>query len=94
MTGRDVRSGLKQRTAMPRYFFHIHGGASYIDEDGMELPDLPAARRMATKTAGAMLHDDPEQLWDGHPWRMVVTLGQGVICFVLRFSVEPAPVAV
>jgi len=79
---------------MPRYFFHIHDGACYIDEDGIELPNLSAARRMATETAGAMLSDDPGQLWDGHPWRMVVTLRQEVICFVLRFSVEPAPVGI
>jgi hypothetical protein len=49
---------------------------------------------MATATAGAILRDNPGQLWDGQPWRMVVSLGEGAICFVLRFAVEPEPAGI
>lgn len=37
---------------MPRYFFHLHEcGTLLEDEEGVELPDLTAARRAAVKNA-------------------------------------------
>lgn len=32
---------------MPRYFFHLHNDVDAVDEEGVELPDLPAARLVA-----------------------------------------------
>lgn len=50
---------------MPRYFFHIHNHIETVDEDGLELPDLQAARKMAIKAARAMM---AENLIDGQLW--------------------------
>jgi hypothetical protein len=37
---------------MPRYFFHIlSGGVTVEDEEGMELPDMAAARQEAVASA-------------------------------------------
>ena len=54
---------------MPRYFFNIDGESP--DGDGLELPDIAAARAEAVRAAGEMLRD-----WDGdlpgNQWTMVV----------------------
>lgn len=36
---------------MPRYFFHLHNDVEARDEEGVELPDLEAARRHAASNA-------------------------------------------
>ena len=41
---------------MPRYFFNVIDGFSKPDRDGLELPDIAAARREA-KASGEILHD-------------------------------------
>ena len=56
---------------MPRYFFNIHDGTSFIDKQGTELPDLLAARRQAIQTSAKMLKDSADY-WDGTEWRMDV----------------------
>ena len=90
MTGRDVRSGLTQRTAMPRYFFHIHDSASLIDEEGTELADLQSARLQAIETAGSILRESPDSLWAGTPWHMDVTDEGGQLLFTLDFALRQA----
>ena len=32
---------------MPRYFFHLHNDVDAVDEEEVELPDLPAAQLVA-----------------------------------------------
>ena len=39
---------------MPRYFFHLHNDLETRDEEGLELPDLAAARNVAEQEARAM----------------------------------------
>ena len=39
---------------MPRYFFHLHNDLETRDEEGLELPDLAAARDVADHEARAM----------------------------------------
>ena len=36
---------------MPRYFFHLHNDVDSADEEGIELPDLEAARLLAVHNA-------------------------------------------
>jgi hypothetical protein len=36
---------------MARYFFHLHNDVETRDEEGVELPDLTAARRVAEHEA-------------------------------------------
>jgi hypothetical protein len=59
---------------MPRYYFHVEDLRTYIDEIGVELPNLPAARNEAVSAAGELLRDgSAETLWTGKPWQMWVT---------------------
>ena len=39
---------------MPRYFFHLHNDIDAVDEEGLELPDLQAARDQALRDARHM----------------------------------------
>jgi hypothetical protein len=39
---------------MPRYFFHLHNDLETRDEEGLELPDLAAAQKIAEQEARAM----------------------------------------
>jgi hypothetical protein len=71
---------------MPRYFFHVHDGASFPDLEGTELPDLAAARREAVLSSAQLLTDNPDQFWDGEAWSMQVTDESGATLFVLQFA--------
>ena len=42
---------------MPRYFFHVHDGASSLDQEGTELPDIYTAQAEAIRTSGEILRD-------------------------------------
>ena len=57
---------------MPRYFFHINDGADSPDTEGTVLANTVAAHAQAVATAGAMLKEKGERLWDGPEWRMTV----------------------
>jgi ABC-type taurine transport system substrate-binding protein len=75
---------------MPRYYFHIEDHRTYVDQVGVELPDLHAARDEAVSAAGQILRDGAaKNLWGGKPWRMWVTqspFANEKPLFVLRFS--------
>ena len=43
---------------MPRYYFHLHNGATARDEEGRELPDLNAARQEAIRAARELMGED------------------------------------
>jgi hypothetical protein len=59
---------------MPRYYFHVEDDRREIDQIGVELPDLQAARQEAVRAASEILRDGGGQaLWSGKPWRMWVT---------------------
>jgi hypothetical protein len=73
---------------MPRYFFHIHDGQDFPDDDGAVLDDEVAARAQAIATAGAILKDEGEKFWGGTEWRMnVVDEGGQTVC-ELQFSAK------
>jgi hypothetical protein len=42
---------------MPRFFFHIHDEAVFVDEEGIELADAQAARDAALAGARALMCD-------------------------------------
>ena len=48
---------------MPRFFFHVYDEAVTIDEIGVELPDVAAARAAALEGARAILGSE---LVEGH----------------------------
>jgi hypothetical protein len=75
---------------MPRFFFNIHDGTSFIDQKGTELPDLKAVRREAIQTTAKMLKDSADY-WDGTEWRMDVLNEAHEPVLQLTFSAILAP---
>ena len=83
-------------TSLPRYYFHIVDSVVLPDEDGLELPDLAAARIEAVKTAGEMLRDHADRFWMSPDWKVVVTGEDRTVLFSIRCDAltppDPAPV--
>jgi hypothetical protein len=76
---------------VPRYFFHLKDHRGYTDRDGTELPDDASARREAVSFLGAMLHDEPDLLWDGRDLQVHVRADDGrLVCTVVVVDVTPA----
>ncbi len=75
---------------MARYYFHVQDGRTILDDEGVELPDLDAARKEAIRASGEALRDGIDAgIWAGESWRMWVTAapgGNGHTFFTLRFS--------
>lgn len=76
---------------MPRYFFNVHDGVDLLDEEGTELPDLDAARRIAIQYAGALLEESGHRLAFGETWQLEATDEARSVLFHLDFRVSHAP---
>jgi hypothetical protein len=72
---------------MPRYFFHIVDGSFRVDPEGMELPDIAAARVEAIAAAGEILRDSAKK-WKGTEWQMHVINEDQSTVLKLVFSAE------
>lgn len=48
---------------MTRYFFHSANGAHHLDNVGMALPSLDAARKEAVRWMGELLTEFPDNFW-------------------------------
>ena len=57
---------------MPRYYFSIANDRSFNDVDGLELPDIAAARAEAIGFASDLMRLDPERR-DWSDWVVRVT---------------------
>jgi hypothetical protein len=66
-------SSFRSLVAMPRYYFHVHGHRSSVDEDGAELSDSSAAWCEATLIASEMMRDGCAELRPGQGWELEVT---------------------
>jgi len=71
---------------MPRYFFHVHDGTNMPDEEGVELPDLKAARSQGILACGEMLKDIDGDLPRDLVWEMVVEDEAGAPVLTFRFT--------
>ena len=75
---------------MTRYYFNVHDGQSVIDNEGVELPSLDAARKLAIEHSGEILKNGAgPAMWAGEPWRLWVTDapgGCGKTLFTLCFT--------
>lgn len=59
---------------MPRYYFHVLNGKKLIDDLGVEVPDIDAAKAEVVKYAGTVLmSEQPTDMWNGIAWEMKVT---------------------
>jgi hypothetical protein len=57
---------------MPRYYFSLANGRPFDDVDGLELPDIEAARTEAIGFAGDLMRMEPERR-DWSQWIVRVT---------------------
>lgn len=76
---------------MPVYHFHLHDGAYFPDEEGVDLADLDAARQEAVRHAGQQLKENPRSLWDGNEWILEVADSRGHVLFSLMFRAVSSP---
>ena len=74
---------------MPKYFFHVDDGTLTPDAQGLDLPDLSAAKAEAIHAAGSMLSDFDGHFWSaGTPWTMQVTDEADNLLFSLQFTAK------
>ena len=76
---------------MPRYHFNVVSGASLLDRDGIDLPDLRTAQTEAVRFSAQSLSDLAETFWDTEEWRLNVTDEEGLILFHLHITGMRAP---
>ncbi|MDG4895536.1 hypothetical protein P9272_18360 [Mesorhizobium sp. WSM4976] len=71
---------------MPIFHFHVDNGEFNPDDQGVDLPDLDAARQEAVRAAGEMINDSKQHFWEHMtPWIMNVTDDQDRLLFTLQF---------
>ncbi|MBH0619280.1 hypothetical protein I3A86_24570, partial [Salmonella enterica] len=54
------------------YRFHVHDEQGLLDEEGIDLPDLAAAKMEAVRLAGGMLLDDASLVHSSAVWHVSV----------------------
>jgi hypothetical protein len=76
---------------MPRYFFHVQDSSTVLDNEGLELPNLDAAREEAIRACGEIVRELPEALKKGDPFRLWLTDdpdGRGRTIFTVKVAAE------
>ena len=76
---------------LPRFFFKVVDGSELEDPDGVELPDINAAKCEAVMLSGALLKDIGARFWDHEEWRVEVRDESGLMLFMLQFIATEAP---
>jgi hypothetical protein len=74
---------------MYQYYFHIRDGETFLDDAGLHLPNIDAAKAEALRASSEMLRVVHAEFWQGTPWRLWVTdgpSGTGKTLFTLEFS--------
>lgn len=76
---------------MARYFFNIHDGYDFFDDQGVELNNWDEARQYAIRLAGNVIVDSALTTKLGENWSMDVTDLAGLILFRLDFHISGSP---
>ena len=64
-----------------RFYFNIAGAVADPDDEGLDLPNVAAARIEAVRFAAEYLRDRPEVAWLGDEFRVEVTREDRLILF-------------
>jgi len=78
---------------VPRYYFHTEDSRQAPDREGVDLPDLAAARQEAVRALGEMLKERSEAFWNEGLLRMRVADGAGLTLFLIEVNAIAAPAA-
>jgi hypothetical protein len=71
---------------MHRFYFHIQDGSQIIDDLGMELSSVTAAKCEAARYASRLICDEAERFWDAGELQMTVADETGLILFSLTLT--------
>jgi hypothetical protein len=74
-----------------QYYFHTEDGSAVRDRDGVDLPDLDAARREAVRALGEILKERVDEFWADGVLRMCVADESGLTLFLVEVSATTAP---
>jgi hypothetical protein len=77
---------------VPNYYFQLPGQL-LSEREGFDLPSLEEARRVAARTACAMISQNVDEFWAGGEWQMSVTDEDGLVLFSLTFFATDAAAA-
>ncbi|RWD73286.1 hypothetical protein [Mesorhizobium sp.] len=87
--GASVVLQFNKASDMPIFHFHVDNGEFNPDDEGVDLPDLDAARQEAVRAAGEMINDSKQSFWEHMtPWIMNVTDDQNRLLFTLQFAAK------
>ncbi|MDB5451926.1 MAG: hypothetical protein JWO33_504 [Caulobacteraceae bacterium] len=78
--------------SVTRYYFDALNGQTFADAEGIELPDLGAARCEAVGMLGSLLRGDPSGFWSTGALSILVKDAMGRTLFVVEataFSISP-----
>jgi hypothetical protein len=77
---------------VPRFFFHTNNPLEpALQDEGLELETVHAARCKAVRYAGQLLCDVGERFWDTADFELSVTDDRGLILFTMRVVGTEAP---
>lgn len=77
---------------MPRFYFDITDNETTVDNYGVELEGLNAARIEAVRLSGEVLQSWPDRFWSVGQWSCSVRDETGLVLFVLHFFATEAPI--
>ncbi len=73
---------------MPRYHFNVSNGVSSVDKQGIDLPDIQAARSEALSIVETIVAEAAQRPNYGDKWRMEVTDHAGQPLFRFDFKIQ------
>jgi len=76
---------------MPRFHFHTQDGSCSVDREGLDLPDIEAAREEAAKSLGDVLRDTPGLFLEHDNLQIIVTDDNDLTLFSFDLSTTKAP---
>ncbi len=66
---------------MERFLFTLSNGDPHLDDEGIDLPDLTAARREAARFLSDALKYRSDEFWRDGRWTLTVTDARGLVLF-------------
>lgn len=75
---------------MALYYFHLTDRDAVVDDEGVELSTLDAARCLAAEFFGSAIRDAGMAFFADHDWRLEVTDGRGLVLFVATAFTQDA----
>ena len=72
---------------MPRYYFNVSDEAS-LDELGLDLPSLLAARHEGARLMSDIMKDHPEHFMNGGDWTLTISNDESAELFQTRILIN------